>query len=97
LRVVVLHEKPRPVQPEVVRVSRRLDGAGPREVDRAEVRLADAGRDGTGGLDQLRLALGGPNTRAHAMSISSRRPREPVTPHDPLSTRARASGRLTDV
>lgn len=75
LRVVVLHEKPRPVQPEVVRVSRRLDGAGPREVDRAEVRLADAGRDGTGGLDQLRLALGGPNTRAHAMSISSRRPR----------------------
>ena len=30
LRVVVRHEKPRPVQPEVVRVSRRLDGKGSR-------------------------------------------------------------------
>src|SRR5438128_5430359 len=30
LRVVERHEKPRPVQPEVVRVSRRLDGKGSR-------------------------------------------------------------------
>jgi hypothetical protein len=42
LRVVVLHQKPRPVQPEVMRVT-RLDGAGPGEADRAEPRLADPG------------------------------------------------------
>src|SRR5438105_2412345 len=41
LRVVMLHEQPRPVQPEVVRVS-RLDRAGPGEMDRLETRFADA-------------------------------------------------------
>src|SRR5260370_26234985 len=57
LGIVVLHQKPRPVQPEVVRVT-RLDRAAPGEVDGAEARLPDARALRLGEIDRKSVVEG---------------------------------------